>query len=178
MRKIIGLLGVKGAGKDSFARYLVDLNGFVRIGFADALYREAAQAFGVSVEFLGRRDTKETALAQLALANCTDAQFVRCVREETAHEGDEERAFLQRPRSPRFVLQLWGTEYRRLRGLDSYWLDQVSAAIGAAPHSSFVITDVRFKNEANFVENHGGALVRIRRPALETREALERAKKG
>lgn len=180
MKQLVGLMGAKGAGKDTCAQYLVEHHGFVRIGFADALYREVAEAFGVSTTFLGNRNTKELELPELALIRCREPAFVTAVGEELeklgAHEGFN--SLVNTPRSPRFVLQLWGTEFRRRRGIDSYWLDIVHAAVAAQPHRSFVVTDVRFHNEADFIENQRGLLIRIRRPALELREAQEREKKG
>jgi hypothetical protein len=196
-RLILGFLGAKGSGKDTAAQYLVQgLAGrttglvapFVRIGFADALYREVARAFGVTVEFLGNRDTKEVALRELALEHCTDRDFIFMVAAlehvRLGVVGDERndvaRLFLSKPRSPRFILQRWGTEYRRRthHGHDSYWLDQVVEKLRAQPDRHFVVTDVRFENEARFIEQIGGTLVRIRRPALEAREALDRAASG
>ncbi len=184
MRKIIGLLGAKGAGKDTCAQYLVQEAGFVRVGFADALYAEVATAFGVTVEFLGNRDTKETPLPQLALAHCANADFVEValgvLSGGSVLTQAEELALLEAPRSPRQIMQLWGTEYRRKSrfGVDSYWLDQVRALTDSYPDSSFVVTDVRFKNEARFVTEVSGLLVRIRRPELEEREAADRARSG
>ena len=168
MHRLIGLLGVKGAGKDTAATLLVQRLGFIRVGFADALYREVAQAFGVTVEFLSRRETKEMALPELALARCADADFVALV---TDTQG------IGAPRSPRWILQVWGTEYRRkgAKGWDSYWLDQVAALIDANPGKRFVVTDVRFSNEATFVEQRNGLLLRIRRLTLEAAEAQARA---
>jgi len=177
MQKVVGLLGVKGSGKDTCAQYLIDMAGFRRIGFADALYQEAADAFGVTVAFLNNRNTKETPLPELALSRCKDPAFQACVAEEMGW-AQTTPELLAQPQSPRFVLQLWGTEYRRRRGVDSYWLDQVSAAIRAYPTDSFVVTDVRFLNEFNFIGQCGGLRVRIRRPELEAREAAERAKNG
>lgn len=177
MQRVIGLLGVKGGGKDTTASFLVKFAGFKRIGFADALYREVAEAFGVTVEFLGNRNTKETPLPELALAHCRDAAFVQCVVEELKLDTTDDKHLLV-PLSPRVVMQLWGTEYRRRRGVDSYWLDKVYAALKAEPNQSFVVTDVRFKNEFNFIHSIGGVNVRIRRPELEAKEALERAKNG
>ncbi len=177
MQKVIGLLGVKGSGKDTCAQYLIDQLGFRRIGFADALYKEVADAFGVTVAFLGNRDTKETPLPELALSRCADQAFVTAVAEELGWTQTTPELLAQ-PQSPRFVLQLWGTEYRRRRGVDSYWLDQVKAAIESNPTVSFVVTDVRFLNEFRFIAEQGGVRVRIRRPELEAREAAERAKFG
>lgn len=178
-RIVVGLLGLKGSGKDTCAKYLVEEKGFIRIGFADALYREVAQAFDVTVEFLGNRETKETDLPSLALVHCSDAAFIRTVREEEGALAEPDyQKFLHKPRSPRYLLQLWGTEYRRRRGVDGYWLDIVKAAIDAQPDKCFVVTDVRFSNEANFIEELNGVLVRVRRLVLEAKEASEREQNG
>ncbi len=57
---IVALLGNKGHGKDSFAGLLVRHLGFSAIAFGDALYTETARRYGVSVEFLRERATKES----------------------------------------------------------------------------------------------------------------------
>lgn len=184
MQKIIGLLGVKGSGKDTAASFLIASRGYRRIGFADALYREAAVAFGVTVEFLGNRNTKETPLPELALANCTDAGYLACVGYRI---GGKRRKLLakqlQEPRSPRFILQFWGTEYRR-EGCpsyvadDNYWLNIVEHEIRANPEESYAITDVRFPNELQLVWRLEGIAARIRRLHLEAQEAINRAAHG
>jgi hypothetical protein len=183
MHRLVGLLGAKGAGKDTAATLLVQKLGFVRLGFADALYREVMEAFGVTMEFLSCRETKETPLAELALVYCKDANFVEIVERSLSRlmlgrkvTGHERNAFRAAPRSPRWILQQWGTEYRRRSryGWDSYWLDQVSDVIAASPEARFVITDVRFPNEADYVEQEGGLLARVRRPVLEALEEQAR----
>ena len=183
-RVVIGLLGAKGCGKDTAAKFLVDELGYKRAAFADALYQEVADAFGISVEFLGNRDTKETELPSLCLDKCKDLRFGYCVmRHEKKTLKSDPDAWL-RPRSPRSILQLWGTEYRRrgipgvCPGKDSYWLDIVAGVIATSPDASFVITDVRFKNEMQLVEDFGGSSARVRRLELEAREAHERAVNG
>jgi hypothetical protein len=200
MGQVVGLLGAKGAGKDTCAHYLVSLADFIRVGFADALYNEVSQAYGVAEAFLNNRDTKETPLKALRLANCNNLQFVETalrvlgckarlrrqalaalVGRVPAHAPARRiRALLNAPRSPRWTMQLWGTEYRRRGryGVDSYWLDIVATLVQGNPQSSYVITDVRFINEAEFVRSMGGTLVRIRRPELEAREAANRARGG
>lgn len=173
MQKVVGLVGLRGSGKDTAAQFLVDL-GWRRIAFADALYLEVAEAFGVTIEFLQRRETKETPLQELALQNCKDDIFVACVlaiedarftAEGLPHPGVV--AQLSAPRSPREILQLWGTEYRRQMYNDDYWRAQVQRTIQANPDVNFVITDVRFPDEGHLVEGDlGGQLGRIHRPGL------------
>ena len=186
----IGLIGGKGFGKDTAAGYLTRLLGYRRAAFADALYQEVADAYSVTVEFLGDRRTKEKPLLALQLKRCRDKDFVAvCLCVVAKVQGKSERRSLQNRRwvnrelkkfrSPRWVLQLWGTEYRRVAcGLDTYWLDKVKDLIEANPRDRFVITDVRFGNEANFIEALGGVLIRVRRPALEALEAASRAASG
>lgn len=183
LQDVIGLLGAKGAGKDTAARFLMD-HGYLRVGFADALYQEVALAYGVTVAFLSLRETKEKPLLRLQLRRCRDSRF----REVGLREAAREQGLnftkarrdhrwvnreLRRFRSPRWVLQRWGTEYRRRLDDDDYWLNIVAAFISAHPGRSVVVTDVRFPNEARFVtQRMRGRLARIRRPWLEQQLAL------
>lgn len=173
-KKVIGLMGLKGRGKDTLAGYLT-AHGFTRVAFADALYAEVSDAFGVSVEMLGERSTKETPLEALALRHCRDTAF-----RDLLIGGLENVAFsMDEPLSPRTVLQLWGTEYRRVAcKQDTYWLDIVAGVIQADEGSAFVITDVRFPNEFAFVKAIGGTMVRVRRPHLDAIEAVEQPQGG
>lgn len=185
-RIIIGTMGVKSAGKDTAAAFLCEQRGFLRLAFADKLYRESAEAFGVTVQFLGDRtkvqvgaqlvERKELPQSELALANCRDPAFVRCVLEE--FEAACLPLSLQDPLSPRTVMQYWGTEYRRKRGVDTYWLDIVAGQLLAEPHRDVVITDVRFLNENQFILDHSGARLRVRNLEVEAQQAVERAAKG
>lgn len=177
MTRVVGLLGAKGAGKDTLAQFLVSRLGFVRASFADTLYREVAEAYGVTVEFLGNRGTKELPLPELSLANCGDENFVT-IALRTLHAAESEIELeLQKPRSPRWTLQLWGTEYRRQSefGYDAYWVDKVRALITDNPDVRYVLSDVRFRNEVAMVRGFGGILIRVRRPVLEEKEAAARA---
>ena len=116
MQKVVGLVGLRGSGKDTAAKFLMAC-GWRRIAFADALYLEVANAFNVTVEFLQRRDTKESPLPELALANCQDPLFVECF---LAYDKNCHTQFVQdsvpkaeqirQPRSPREILQVWGTD--------------------------------------------------------------------
>lgn len=193
--KVLGLLGTRGAGKDSAAKALLDF-GWKRIAFGDAIYVEVAEAFGVSVEFLQNRGTKETPLPQLALRHCKDVAFVRVMQGIAVpdslpmhpllravlwlimpltmyEERQAVRAMLHQPRSPREILQFWGTEYRRRLCGDDYWLRQVTTVLDADPAGNYVVTDVRDPNEAVLItERYQGQLIRIVRPVLETAAAV------
>ena len=171
---LIGILGLKGSGKDTAAEMLTGC-GFTRMAFADALYAEASRAYEVTPHFLARRDTKETSLERLALKHCLDANFVGLFTTQQARgQYLTVSDVLDMPRSPRWVLQQWGTEYRRKSrwGREEYWVDPVMRRIDAKPKGSrVVLADVREPIEVRAIRTRGGLLVRIRRRKIEAQDA-------
>ncbi len=129
---IVGLYGNRGVGKDTVADILVRHHGFTKVAFADALRAEVSEAFGVNVTLLVDRDTKETPLEDLQIARCDDPAF-RALFEDQS-----------KPRSPREVLQKWGTEYRRASDT-LYWHKKLLAEI--PDQAPVVIPDMRFPDE-------------------------------
>ena len=62
----------------------------------------------------------------------------------------------------RTILQWWGTEFRRGLYGDDYWLRRLEDTIYKLPDGSVVfVTDVRFLNEADFVRQMGGTVVKV-----------------
>lgn len=168
MQKIVGFLGAKKAGKDTAAEVLIEEFGFRRESFARELYRQVGEAFDVSVEDLNNRETKEMPAERFMVANCRDPGFIRAVQRLVPEFTNSEAFF--RPRSPRELLQWWGTEYRRKSGVDSYWIDIVRKTIEANPRIDYVITDVRFPNEHKLITSMQGFPVRIRNLEVEEHE--------
>jgi len=167
---LLGFSGRAGAGKDTCAEMLL-ANGFRRVAFADALREEVASAWRFDVSMLTDRSTKEWPIPALAIGNCADAGFVEAMQ----GRGED----LAAPRSARWVLQRWGTEYRRAAN-DRYWIDQALTRIGrmrASGYHRICITDVRFANEASAIDALGGKVVQVVRPDLPAldREAAEHA---
>ena len=163
---IIGLTGAAGSGKDTVAGVLSLEHGFRQIAFADALYAEVSTAFNVSVEFLKNRETKESPTPRLALERCTDKPFRKTAIRVCGVLGIE---ILWRWKwwSPRQILQWWGTEYRRAQ-CKTYWIDKVRDRIlSCATEQDWVVTDVRFQNEADLVQELGGQLGLVLRPGVE-----------
>lgn len=89
-------------------------------------------------------------------------------------EGDNKEEY-------RTLLQWWGTDYRRNKYGDNYWIDRMDEDVQRIKQLSFlqwakglfgikpkniliVITDVRFPNEANYVTNNGGCLWQVVNP--------------
>jgi len=67
--------------------------------------------------------------------------------------------------TPRNILQKVGTECLR-RGYDeNVWIHSLGRKVKREPDRNWVITDVRFPNEANAVKDWGGKVVQVSRPS-------------
>lgn len=178
---IIGLTGFAGAGKDTVADLLVAHFYFRKLSFADALRSEVSQAFGIEVVHLEHPSTKNEPIAALAMRKAP-RPFLAAVALSVGNEGRSASGFLadgwlDKPRSPRRIQQWWGTEYRR--AVDPhYWtrvaLDRITQ-MGRNGTGRFVLTDVRFANEADMVHSAGGAVWKISRPGLDASSTPEGA---
>jgi len=159
---LIGLTGPAGAGKDSVAWAIGQHINVAQVAFADALREEVCAAFQVPMRYLTTQACKEIPIRVLSLDRCMNTAFVTAAVE--ALSGVDMRA----PRSPRQIMQLWGTEYRRNQAED-YWLQRASKTIAGHLEvgTSVVVTDVRFANEAALIRAAGGHLWRVSRPGYE-----------
>ncbi|QPX62356.1 deoxynucleoside monophosphate kinase [Arthrobacter phage Tbone] len=144
---LIGLIGKKRTGKDTFADKLVRDHGYTRVALADPL-REAALAldpimgtFPLNVEGIVR--TREWRLSD--------------VIEELGWEKAKD--YIPEVRR---TLQRLGTE--SIRSLDDqFWIRTAFQRIDAlrAEGKPVVVTDVRYPNEADAISDATGYLVRI-----------------
>lgn len=168
---LLGLTGPASAGKDTVADLLVIHAGFSKLAFADALRAEVAEAYGIDPRTLTRRETKEDPTLALSLDRCTDLAFVGRILRSTVLPSSSE---IHRARSPREVMQQWGTEFRRAQDPD-YWVKKMSSRVRYYAQSGlcdkFVLTDVRFANEAALVRRIGTQLWQIKRPGTAPTEA-------
>lgn len=154
---LIGLTGNAGAGKDSAAAVLC-AGGWLSIAFADALRVEITDAWGIDQRLLTDRKHKESTTPQLAAGMASNAGWLRWA----AVNGHS----LAQPRSPRWVMQHWGTEFRRAAD-PLHWIKHVDYWVQhQRRHQArdVVVTDVRFQNEAQALRNMGGRIVQVHRP--------------
>ncbi|VBB17879.1 monophosphate kinase [Yasminevirus sp. GU-2018] len=142
---LIGVTGRKRSGKDTVGKYLIDNYDFVRVAYADALKEACKIVFGFSDAQVYGDDLKEV------------------VDEYWGH-------------SPREVLQKVGTELFReelprvCKNISNdIWIRSVERQIRNLQkqgHTRFVITDVRFPNELDFISKMKGVSWKVSRPSL------------
>lgn len=145
---IVGVNGVSEAGKDSIGRICVEEWGCKHLAFATRM-KEFALAVNpwVPIDHM-----------QSPEAVNTRGQFVR-LRELVEKVGWDEA---KKNPEVRRLLQATGTEGGRKTLDEALWIKQVSPLVRGK--RNYVITDVRFLNEAEFIRNHGGIVVRVERP--------------
>lgn len=174
-KHIIGLTGLAGVGKDTVADLLVTHCGFRKLAFADALRAEVAEGFGIDMRLLTDPATKNEPSDALALRKCQHRPFIYAVvgtlalREEGPQNHADWALFLAAPRSPRQIMQWWGTEYRRTQE-PRYWSRQLLQRVVYYQRDGgtrFIVTDVRFANEGDTLSAIGGLLWQVTRPGVD-----------
>ena len=142
---LIGVTGFKRSGKDTLGDYLCEKHGFTKLSYASALK-----------------------LACKAIFSFTDEQLY----------GEEEKEKIDEywKHSPREILQKVGTELFREKLAEvcdhidnDIWIRSVDRQMKMLhrtdPHKydRFVVTDVRFDNEAHFIKKMNGKIFRVNR---------------
>jgi len=136
---IIGLVGFIGSGKGTVGDILEN-HGFIKDSFAKPLKDACSMMFGWPREMLEG-----------------DTEVSRKWREEPDSFWSEKFGYTF---TPRLALQLMGTEAGRNVFHPDLW---VISLLNRAKGKDVVVTDVRFKNEINYIQQNGGVIVRVRR---------------
>ena len=174
---IYGLTGFAGVGKDTVADLLVTHCGFRKLAFADELRGEVAQAFQIDLVYLTHPSTKNKPMGALAMRNAPiefrNAVLAAFVDARMVNQLDI--AWFDAPRSPRQIMQWWGTEYRRAKE-PRYWTRKLLERVvyhQRDGESRFVVTDCRFANEVDTVLAMGGQIWQITRPGIDASTTAE-----
>lgn len=151
---LIGISGKMGAGKDTLGDILCNLEPAYEVKrFADKLKMIASLLSGISVERFESQDFKQFNMPSV---------WNRHKSPTTAY-GDQRIKMTVRE-----FLQKLGTEAMRDNLHEDVWVNALFADykeryFGSKSMPNWVITDVRFPNEANAIINRGGIMVRINR---------------
>ena len=145
MATLIGLVGFIGSGKGTVGDMLHEKYGFEKMSFAQSLKDAASSIFRWDRSLLEG-----------------DTTISREWRERPDQFWTE---VMGRDFTPREALQKLGTEAGRQIFHPDLWIKSLQKAIQDA-NKPTVITDVRFKNEIEFVQNNGGSIVHVQRGSL------------
>jgi hypothetical protein len=149
--KLVGLYGYPGSGKDAVAEFLVEKGGWTRVAFADPL-KAMLVALDPYVEldgdgYCGEGDTWQVRLSRYMANECCDLEGAK-------RKCPEVRRLLQR----------LGTEAGRDILGEDVWVKAAAVRVHELlKTSNVVMTDVRFPNEADFIQGVG-TLVEVMRP--------------
>jgi len=174
---IYGLTGFASVGKDTVADLLVEHLNFRKVAFADALRGEVAEAFQIDLVYLTHPSTKNEAIGALAMRKAPP-DFRNAVVAALLDTGMSDRltdAWFAEPRSPRQIMQWWGTEYRRAQE-PRYWTRRLLERVVFHQRDGelrFVVTDCRFANEVDTVLAMGGQIWQITRPGIDAATTAE-----
>ena len=149
MAIVVGISGKRGAGKDTLGSFLT-YHKYKLMPFAGELKDRVRRDFNLSKEAtdgkLKESPTKHT--KTIGAGNTVDPL--------------DQISYW----TPREIMIAYGQFFRQFDSL--YWVKKVFEKIDALPSNALVaITDVRFRNEAEFIRERGGYLVRLeRKPEL------------
>jgi hypothetical protein len=144
-KKIIGICGFIGSGKDTAADYLVNFHEFKRESFANTLKDACAAVFGWDRDLLEGR----TAEARAWREQRDDWWSQRLGMEIT----------------PRWILQWWGTEVCRRAFHDDIWIASLENKLRSSK-DNIVISDCRFPNEIKALRSQGAKIIWIQRGTM------------
>jgi AraC-like DNA-binding protein len=137
--KLIGLMGHAGAGKDTFAEAF-HYHGYRQFSFAGPLKAACSNIFGIPIEHFNDPVKKE---------------------ELNLFWGW----------SPRRLMQHVGTELLRNEYDSEIWVRRMQYSLLETFEDKeaikAIITDCRFKNEADFILNNGGYIIHLTRPGYD-----------
>lgn len=157
-RSAISITGVKGSGKSTAARYLVQKYGYVESSFAAPLKRAAQLAFPLVPEenFWGPSELRELPVEAYPMAGTDPSDGSSMTRQPDGSWVSTLGKPYPKYLSARIILETLGTEWGR-RLYQNVWSE------GALQGHRIVLPDARFHNELEGLRARGGASIRLRR---------------
>jgi len=145
---LIGLVGLKQSGKSTTAETLISGHSFARIKFAGAL-KAMVTTFLTQLQY----DTPDI--------------------EDMIEGARKEEIIPEIGVSTRHLMQTLGHEWGRLQVAEDVWLTVIQEKINFAPEGfHLVIDDCRYQNEADFIRDNGGIIIRVERDEVTNSEDL------
>lgn len=142
---LIGLVGKKNSGKDTFANYLKNKYNFEKYSFAEPLKQILSILFSWDIEKLKGIDENN-----------------REWREKIDHYWSKKLNILDF--SPRKAMQIIGTDLFRDNFNENFWVILMEKKINDQLFKkNIVISDCRFENECKMIKENKGIIILIKR---------------
>jgi hypothetical protein len=152
MKTIMGVCGLKRAGKDTLAKLIQQNNPKFRIThFADKLKQFSSEIFDIEYKRFEENDLKEK---PFDIPIHMD-DFLSDMRSVTGLILFSKNKIAKNPRE---LLQFFGTEYVREVSAN-YWIDTTLSSIG--PDESVLVGDCRFVNEEKAIKKMNGSVIKV-----------------
>ena len=146
MKKIIGIVGFIGSGKDTVSNYLETNYNYKKESFAASLKDVLTAIFGWDREML-----EGSTIESRAWRNEVDTWWAT----KLGIPG----------LTPRMMMQNIGTDILRKHFSDNIWIASLERKLLASDRN-IVISDCRFPNEIDSVKKHGGEIIWVQRGNL------------
>jgi len=175
MRKLIvfGFSGDKGCGKDTIADYLSIKHNFTKLAFAEPLKQSVSFAFHVSMDELGSGTNKDQEFAfPIIVTEFHLSDFLEHLHDNYYEIPEDVKSSIISKyqgipfMSYREILQIFGTEICRREIDNDIWITIMRKRVKESPTHRIILSDVRFKDEKDYVGELGGKSVLIIRPSI------------
>lgn len=159
---IVGLGHKARNGKDTAAQAILDARADVydikRVAFGDALKKELNEA---AVEYGGMFALYQHGISHgFLLPNGQFLKLDKWVKFESEADMTDPLCPLGKQR---YLLQWWGSEYRRRHCDAFYWVRKMKEVVESINSQVVIVPDVRFMNEYLWVKANGGSTIRVER---------------
>lgn len=167
---IIGFCGLKGAGKDTAADYLVKNYDFEKVSFAAPMKRAVAALFDIPLHEIENFKNADNVHVAVGYKNQPTAVFYPGGKQPV--ELDAVSGHPSNMWSPiseftfRQMLQRFGTEMGRENFGREFWIDLTLPVGSSYTGRKIVVSDVRFPNECDRIHELGGHVAFVDRPGL------------
>lgn len=176
--KLLGITGKKRSGKDTISDYLVEKYGYIKYAFADPLKMGVKEMFGFNDQQMWGSD-KDVIDERWGVSprDIVTIMGTELLQFDIHKHTDKLNHIGRKIWVHRF--KMWYDENKLKYDKDiSIWFDGIkellnydidySEAIKLSPRPQFkvIVSDIRFKHEAEIIKELGGVIIKIERPSL------------
>lgn len=114
------------------------------------------------------KNTIAKLIAQQAAGKTVEIAFADALKQEVAKACGVTLEYIEAHKDNfRKILQGWGTDFRRELYGRTYWIDKFEQGLlKLSAADVVVVTDVRFRNEFNYLNTLGAVMVSVARPIV------------